>query len=237
MKRIMTIATKEVLFYFTNPVGYIFAGLLMIVSYWIFFQDFFVLNQATLGGLWGNMTFLLSLFIPALSMNSLAEEKKQGTWEVMLSLPVSETELVLGKFIGSWLFVMMTLLLALPAVITVLLLGKPDVGILAGGWVGLLLAASLQLAVGVFASSLSQQPIVGFLVAAVVLLLNNFIGQDMVLSRLPTVIAAIAGYASISWHSGQFGNGLFKLSDVMFFVSMSIIFLTLTVLSLKSRHK
>ncbi len=237
MKRIRTIALKEVWGYLTSPVGYVFAGLLLIVANWLFFQDFFLLNQADLTTLWNSLGFLLSIFIPALSMNLISEEKRNGNWEVILSLPVTEFELVIGKFIGAFLYIFVTLLLLSPTVITVLLLGKPDLGILIGGWLGVLGLAVVYLAVGIFCSSLSNQPAVGFLMATILLLVNNFIGQAGVLQRLPVFLGTIFEFLSITWHANQFGLGVVRLEDITFLVSTTGIFLLLTVLYLKARNK
>ena len=101
MKPLLTIAFKELKNYLSSPTGYVFTGLLLIVSNWLFLQDFFLVNVASLMPLWGNLGFLLSIFIPALAMNSISEEKRNGNWEVILSLPVSEVDFVLGKFVGN----------------------------------------------------------------------------------------------------------------------------------------
>lgn len=237
MKQIIAIAKKEILGYFSSPVGYVFAGLMLMVANWLFFQDFFVANQASLTPLWSNLGFLLSLFVPALSMNALSEEKKNGNWEVVLSLPVSESEMVLGKFLGLFFCVFVSLLLFLPTAVIVLVLGKPDIGVLVGGWVGVLFLAISYLAVGIFASSLSTQPVVAFMVAMFFLLINSFLGQDSILSRFPTQIASILGYISISWHSSHFADGVLQASDIVFFISFIGIFLVLTVMWLKARNK
>ncbi|MCL4384036.1 ABC transporter permease [Patescibacteria group bacterium] len=237
MKTILTIARKEVLGYFSSPVGYVFAGLMLLVANWLFFQDFFVANQANLAPLWNSLGFLLSLFVPALSMNALSEEKKNGNWEVILSLPVSETQMVLGKFLGLLFCVGVSLLLFLPTVGVVFYLGKPDTGVMAGGALGVLFMAVTYLAIGIFASALSNQAVVGFMVAMIFLLVNSFMGQDSILSRFPPLVSSVIGYLSISWHANRFADGLVQGSDVVFFVSFCAIFLILTVMWLKARNK
>src|SRR4030043_1273525 len=128
MKNILIIAKKEWLGFFSNGIGYIFAALLMVVSAWMYFSDLFVLGQADLGPLWATMAFLFSVFVPAISMGLIAEEKRNGNWEVILSMPVSEAEMVLGKFLGAGAYLLFTVLLSLPAVITIFWLGETEVG-------------------------------------------------------------------------------------------------------------
>ena len=237
MKNIINIAKKELRGYFNNPSGYVFAGLLLLVANFVFFQDFFMAGQANLASFWSILGLLMSLFVPAIVMGSIAEEKKNGTWEVLLSLPISETELVVGKFLGSLMFVIVVLVLTLPTVVTVFFLGMPDVGILAGGIIGMIFLVAAYLGVGIFCSSLSNQPVAGFLVGLVILLTNNLLGQETLTSRLPDYLRGAVAYLSIAWHSSLFSSGLIKLSDAVFFVSWVVIFLILTVLSLKSRDR
>lgn len=237
MRNIMTIAKREWLNFFINPTGYIFAGLLLIITNWMFFGDFFLLGQADLKQYWSVMVFLFSIFVPAIAMGLIAEEKKNSTWEIMLSMPVNEKQFVLGKFFGSALYLLFTIGLSLPVIVTVLVLGKPEVGIIVGGMIGTIFLALSYLALGIFMSSLSNQPIVGFLGSTVALLLNNLMGQDVFLSRLPSGIRSLFESLSLNFRSAKFGTGLVELTDLVFFISWIVIFLALTVLSLKSRSK
>ena len=236
MKPLLTIAFKELKNYLSSPTGYVFTGLLLIVSNWLFLQDFFLVNVASLMPLWGNLGFLLSIFIPALAMNSISEEKRNGNWEVILSLPVSEVDFVLGKFVGNFAAILFTLLFFLPTTLLVVIIGKPDVGIVFGGWLGIIFLASTYLAIGIFASALSNQAVVGFVVAAVGLLINNFVGQESVLQRLPGTLSEFVGYLSITAHTSQLSTGLVTVSNLVFFTGITTLFLTLTVLWLKLRN-
>jgi ABC-2 type transport system permease protein len=237
MKNIITIAKKEWKNYFTSPVGYIFAGLLLIVTNWLFFNSFFIVGQADLNPYWTNMALLLSLFVPAISMGLVADEKKNSTWEVLLSLPIDEKQLVLGKFFGCALYLLFSILLSIPVIITVYFLGKPDVGAIFGGLVGTIFLSLAYLSLGLFMSSLSSQSIVAFLGSSVLLIINNLLGQDVLLSKVPTMAKDFIGGLSLSWRSSRFSSGLIEINDLIFFVSWIIIFITLTVLSLKSRNK
>lgn len=237
MRSIITLAKKEWADYFISPVGYVFTSLLLVLANWLFFSDLFILGQADLGPFFSTLVFLLSVFVPAISMNLLAEEKKNSTWEVLLSLPVDEKEFVLGKFIGSGLYLLYTLGLSLSTVLIVYLLGRPDMGIVAGEMGGLILLSLAFLAVGIFMSSLSSQPIVGFLGSSVILIINNLMGQEIFVSRLPTTFGRLAQGVSLSYRFSNFSNGLVQVSDLVFFASFVMVFLILTVMSLKARNK
>lgn len=237
MKQIWIITQKEWLFLVKNPVGYIFAGLLMVVSAWMYFYNFFVLGQLDLTPYWTTLIFLLAIFIPAISMNLLADEKKQGNWEMLLSLPVNELQIVLGKFFGSFIYLLVTMLLSLPLIITLVLLGKPDLGIIFSQFLGTLLLGGSYLAVGIWFSGMTAQPIVAFLTTAVALIISNLANQSEILSRLPNSIQNILIQISLAGRTDNFLGGLIRVNDLVFMASWIVVFLTLAVLSLKARNK
>jgi ABC-2 type transport system permease protein len=237
MRKILTIARKEWQNYFTSPVGYIFAALLLVVVNWIYFGDLFLLGQADIRPYLTTMVYLFSIFIPAISMGLFADEKKNSTWEVLLSTPITEIQLVAGKIIGCGMYLLFTITLSLPTAITIFLLGKPDLGLMVSGYLGLILIGISYLSVGLFMSSLSNQAIVGFLGTAVFLILNSMIGQEVVLTRLPTVIKSMVEYLSLITHVTRINSGLITMTDILFFVSWVAIFMVLTVLTLKTRDK
>jgi ABC-2 type transport system permease protein len=170
-------------------------------------------------------------------MGLLADEKKNGNWEVILSMPINETQLVLGKLLGCAWYLLFTIALSLPVAITILLIGRPDVGIIVGGYIGLIMLGGAYLSVGLLASSLSNQSIVGFLGATVFLILDNMLGQDVVLARLPIFLRNIASALSLSARAGHFNEGLITLNDMVFYISWIAVFVILTIISLKNRDK
>ena len=237
MRNILTIARKEWQNYFTSPVGYVFAALLLVVVNWMFFNDLFLSGQADLTSYFSAMAFLFSIFIPAITMGLIADEKKNGNWEVILSMPVTETQLVAGKLLGSAMYLLFTILLSLPAAITMFVLGKPDLGIIVGEYVGILVLGLSYLSVGTFMSSLSNQAIVGFLGATVFLIVDNLLGQEVLLARLPTGLKNISQSLSLASRIGNFNSGLINFSDVLFFISWILVFAILTIVILKNRDK
>ena len=237
MKKIWIIAQKELQNYLTSPVGYVFAVLLLVVANWVFLGDFFVLGQADLKPYWSTLAFLLTIFVPAISMGLLADEKKNSTWEVLLSLPIEEKTLVLGKFLGCGIYLTGVVLMTLPMVIMTYFMGKPDVGILTGGMIGTWILSLTYLSIGLFMSSLSGQAMVGFLGTAVFLILNNLMGQETILSRIPSGIKGIVESLSLSSRTANIGSGLITSSDMLLLISVMATFIILTVVSLKARDK
>ncbi len=232
----LVILIKEIyLNYLISPLGFIFAGLFSTISLWLFFQNFFLIGQASLIPLFDLIPFLFLFFLPAVTMNLFAEEKKNRTWEVLLTLPTSEINIVLAKYLSGLLFTIFSLLLTSPAVVLILTLGKPDIGIILSGYLGVLLIAGSYLAVGIFFSSLTNNQIIAFTTTAFFLLVNFFSGQQIVLQRLPELLTTIISYLSLNYHFRFLIRGQLPLSSLVFYFSWIGIFLWLTVISLKTR--
>ncbi len=232
---IVLLAKEIYLNYLVSPLGYLFAGLFSIINLWLFFQNFFLINQASLIPLFDLMPFLLLFFIPAITMNLFADEKKTRTWEILLTLPTTELQIVLAKFLSSFTFALFGLILTSPAAILVCLLGKPDFGIILSGYLGAVLIAAAYLSVGLFISSLTNNQIVAFITTIFILLLNFFSGQQFILQRLPEFLTTVISRLSMSYHFQFLIRGQLPLASLIFYFSWLAIFIWLTVISLKSR--
>ncbi len=237
MKNIWTIAKKEWHYLFTNPLGYIFAGILLLVANWLFFGDLFLIGQAEMKNYWGVMTFLMSIFVPAIAMGVIADEKKSGTWEVILTTPINEIELIAGKMLGVGMYLALVVGLSWPVAATLALIGRPDFGQMVGGFLGAMLLAWAYLALSVFMSSLTNQSIVAFLSSTVILLVNSLLGQEGIAGKFPSLIKNILTAVSLNARASMFTNGLIEIGSLVFFVSWILIFSILSVLSLKARDK
>jgi ABC-2 type transport system permease protein len=237
MRNIWIIAKKEWRYFFTNPLGYIFAAVLLLVCNWLFLGDLFLIGQADMKPYWGVMIFLLSIFVPAIAMGSIADEKKNGTWEVLLTAPINETELVVGKILGGMMYLTLVIGLSAPITLTLLLLGRPDIGTIVGGYIGSLLLSWAYLSITVFMSSLTGQAIIAFLSSTVILLVNNLLGQSIISSKMPGFLGDLAINLSLGNRSAMFSSGLIEISSLLFFGSWIAIFTILSVLSLKTRDK
>jgi ABC-2 type transport system permease protein len=237
MKIIKAIALKEWRGWWMSPTGYIFAGLLLIVSNWLFFNDLFVLGQANVRPLFTILAFLLSIFVPAVAMGLLSEEKRRGTWEILLTSPANEWQVVVGKFVGTGAYLTSIMMMYGPAMVTVYLLGQLDYGLTISQWLMTVVLVWSYLAVGLFVSSLTIQPIVAFMLGTLALIANNLGSQEMVLVRIPGQWRELVAGLSLSFRADRMGSGLIELDNVLFFLSWMTIFLILTVIIIKNRGK
>ncbi|MBU2592336.1 MAG: ABC transporter permease subunit [Patescibacteria group bacterium] len=235
-KSLLTLFKKEVYYnYLISPLGYIFAALFSVISIWLFIQDLFLINQASLSPLFSLFPFLLLFFLPAITMNLFAEEKKSKTWEILLTLPTGEKEIVLSKFLSALVFAIFSMLMTIPLVVVVGILGTPDWGTIISSYLGVILLIACYISLGIFFSSLTKNPIVSFLGSISFLLVNFFLGQENTLSRLPVFLAKIISYLGLTFHYNSFTQGRIPIYSLVFFVSWIFIFLWLTIVSLKSR--
>lgn len=227
---------KEVSYYFYSPTGYIFALLFLGISSWLFLNDFFVANQSQIDSLLSFQLYLLTLFIPALTMGALADEKRNGTWELLLTMGINDTKLVLAKFMGALLSIIIFLLLGLTVPLLIAIFSKPDLGLYLSGYLGLFLILSAFISVALFASSLSSSSVVAFLISATGLLLNSLLASDQLVNRLPPQVAIIVEKLSLMSYMQEFNSGIIDFRSVATLVGFSVVFLILTVASLDSRN-
>jgi len=236
MNKIKAIAIKELLFFSNSPFGYLYLLIVLTISHWLFLSDFFVNNLSSYDSLFNNLYYLSIFFIPVITMNSLADEKKQANWEVILSLPVSDLELLIGKFLGILIYSLTSLLLLAPAIVTVFILGTPDIGIFFSQLIATILLFSAYISAGIFFSSLTSQPLLSFVYTFSLLLLNNLIVSQSVLSRFPPALAQLFHFLSLSSRVSIVSSGLVDLTNIFFFFSWVSIFLIASSLILKKRQ-
>ena len=156
MSNIFIIAKKDFKLYFTSPAAYIVLVMFLILSGWLFTNYLFVEGgQADLRSIFEVVPFVFLFFIPAISMKQIAEERKNGTMELLVTLPIKDSEIILGKFLATFYMVNLALLLTLTNVVTVALLGKPDWGVLISGYIGLGFLGAIFTAIGIYTSSIT----------------------------------------------------------------------------------
>jgi ABC-2 type transport system permease protein len=235
MRQVLYIAGKELRSYFVSPVAY------LVVAFWLigtgyFFSGAVILGQqADLRNLFGVVTILLLLISPALTMRLLAEESRTGTLELLLTAPVKDWSVVLGKFLGALgLYAVMIGLTLLYPILLVLFGGNPDWGPIWSGYLGLLLLGMLFLAVGLFASALTSNQMVSAVIAFVLLLLLFVISQ--LTPSLGTGVGDFLTKISVSERFDPFQRGIVDLRDVMFFLTASGLLLFLTVQVVEARR-
>lgn len=235
MKTILTIFWKEFRGYFNSPIAYIFIISFLVFTNWLFFKGFFLMNQSSLRSFFSILPWVFLFLAPAVTMRSWAEEKKLGTIELLMTLPVKDYEVVLGKFLASFIFLIVTLLCSIPLPLTVMLVGNPDIGPIWGGYLGAFLMGGAYLAIGCFASSLTENQIVAFIIAIFLSFALLIIGENLVIMNLPAALVPVFTFLGLGAHFESIGRGVIDSRDIIYYISIIGFFLFLNGLSVESR--
>ncbi|MEA2088475.1 MAG: ABC transporter permease subunit [Patescibacteria group bacterium] len=236
MNNIYTIFRKEIASYFNSPIAYIFIAVFLISSVWLFFQNFFLAGQASMRGYFYFLPWIFLFLAPAISMRSFAEEKRNGTLELLLTLPIKDWEVVLGKFLSNVVFVTVTILLSISIPISISSLGEMDMGLIVGGYLGAILLASSYLALGLFVSSFTKNQIVAFIIAIAGLFFLFILGSGFVLNVVPAFLVPIFSFLGLGTHFNNIIKGVVDTRDLVYYFSFIFLFLWLTVRSIESRN-
>ena len=228
-------AFKEIQIYFSSPVAYIVALIFMALSGFFFVRDLGnPFPEASLSNFFQGATFLLIPLAPALTMRLLAEEQKLGTIELLLTSPVRDWEVILGKYLASFVFLLFLLSLTSYYVILLLVFAKPDPGPIYSGYIGLILYGMAALSVGILTSTLTSNQIIAAVVGTgilVVLYATSFIG-DVVTGVWATIFNQL-GFTS---HFNDFDRGIIDSTHIVYFVTVTALFLFLSIRALESRR-
>jgi ABC-2 type transport system permease protein len=218
------VARRELAGYFATPVAYVFIVIFLMLSGAMTFTlgAFFSRGQADLQPFFNFVPWLFLFLVPALTMRLWAEERRLGTIELLLTLPLAQWQAVVGKFLAAWAFCAIALALTFPLWITVNVLGDPDNGVILAGYAGCLLVAGAYLAAGAALSALTKNQVIAFVLAVAVCFLFAAAGSPVVTEflsqRIPT-LAEVARQLSITERFGGFQRGVVALRDIVFFAS------------------
>ena len=235
MKNAIAVARREFRAYFESPIAYIFITAFLLLVNFLYLWTFFVAGQADMRPFFGFMPFVFLFLVPSITMRLWAEERKMGTLEVLLTLPVQEKEVVLGKFIASFLFMLIMLALTFNIPLLVGLLGNPDWGVIIGGYLGCLLMGASYLAIGLFASALSDNQIVAFILAIAICTAMLIVGDWFFLILVPDILVPLFNYLGLGAHFESMGRGVIDTRDLLYYVSIIGIFLYLNVNTVENR--
>lgn len=232
MRSTITIALKEFNSYMASPMAYVIIGIFLVLTGFFFQGSPSTYNETSINGFLGIGSILLLLLAAVLTMRSLAEEKKLGTIELLLTAPVRDSEVIAGKFLGS--LGMLTVMLALTLYYPILLVwfGDPDMGPIVTGYLGLFLLGCTSLAVGIFASSLTSNQVVSAVVAGGILGALWFLG--MAANLLPEAVGEVIGFFSLSQYFPDFMRGVIDTRAIIYYLSLTALFLFLAVRSLEN---
>ncbi len=229
------IMKRELNAYFTSPVAYIVCVLFLLFSGFTFFSTFFIAGRAELRAFFNMLPIMFSFFIPALTMRLFSEEQRVGSMETLLTLPVTVTDIVLGKYRAALISSVVLLVPSLSYVIVCYMFGTPDVGPIIGSYAGAILLAAAFTAIGIFASSCTKNQIVAFFIAFALCIFLTLISSFAVI--MPAQIAAIISFISADSHFDSISRGIIDTRDVLYFISLIAIFLVLTINTINNSRK
>jgi len=238
MNRIRAVAGRELRSYFNSPIAYVFLLVFAGAALFTFFNvnTFFARGIADLRGLFDAIPLLMVLLVPALTMRLWAEERKQGTMELLLTLPARDHELVFGKFLASWALLATGLGLTIVLPITASTLGALDWGPVVGGYIGALLLGAAYLAVGQFVSATTENQILAFILALVVCLGLYGLGLDSFAGLFPDRTAALLRSLGTGSRFSSIARGVIDLRDLVYYLSLTGFFLAASVGALRARR-
>ncbi|MDH3270046.1 MAG: Gldg family protein [Gemmatimonadota bacterium] len=236
MSRIFTVARREVRGYFDQPTAYVLIVAFLTITLFLAFRAMYATSVASLRPVFDLLPILFAIFIPAATMRTLAEERRGKTLEWLLAHPMTETELVVGKFLGVWLFVVLALAGTLPTALGVLLVSEADAGIVLAQYLGGVLLAGQLTALGLWASSITRNQITAFIVAAALSFTLFLIGMPIAQIGLPPAVSGALARLSVVSHFANVARGVVDLRDVLYFVSTGGLFLMLAVSAVSSER-
>ena len=235
MINVLTIFKKEFKSYFNSPIAYICITVFLAFTSWFFLRGFFLLNQANLRSFFGLIPWVFLFLVPALTMRLWAEEKKSGTIEILMTFPIRDFEVVSGKFLASFIFLVIMVALSFTLPLTAALLGDLDMGPVVGGYLGAFLLGGAYLAIGLFASSITENQIVGFITGVIISFTLFIVGEEFVTAQLPEFLGPILTYLGMGAHFNNIGRGLIDSRDIVYYLSIIGFFLFLNIRSVESR--
>ncbi|OGK09348.1 hypothetical protein A2767_03900 [Candidatus Roizmanbacteria bacterium RIFCSPHIGHO2_01_FULL_35_10] len=227
---------KELNYYLNNPIGYIVVILFAVFANLLFVKDIFIVGSASMRPFFNFLPWLLLIFIPALTMRILSEEKRTNTIEILLTLPISETQIVISKFLALVTVSGIGLLLTIGLPISLSVITKVYLPEILAGYTGGILLAGFYISLSMFFSSQTKNQVVAFLGSALTIFFLLVLGTDFTANVLPRVIHDFLIYFSPFNHLSNFVKGLIDLRSIFYFVSFIVMFLFLTIVDLEKRN-
>jgi len=241
MGKILLLTRREVSSYFVSPIAYVAMALFLVISGFIFsLADFHSGAPASMRSIFDVMMLILVFVLPIITMRSLSEERRSGTLETLLTAPVTDTQVVVAKFLGCWFFYVAMIAPTAVYIAALVAFGNPDFGPIASGYLGLVLLGGLYVAVGLMASSLTSNQVIASVTAFVILLVMSLLAP-WISTVVPTEawkipFREIVRQASVRSHYVDFSQGVVDLVHVVYFVAVTLFALFFTVKVLESRR-
>lgn len=220
MKQIMHICKKEFKDYFVSPIAYIVISIFLLVTGWFFFTPFFLYDQASLRNFFSLLPLIFSFIIPAVSMRLFSEELNVGSYETLLTLPVTFKDIIIGKFAASVAFVAIMLLPTLLYPISISFMGQLDIGPVIGGYIGSILLGGAFSSICLFASSLTRNQIIAFIIGVTICFALTML--DKMLFFMPQSLIGLLAYSGADFHFQNISKGIIDTRDILYFASIII---------------
>ncbi len=234
MRQATYILQKELKDYFVTPIAYIVITIFLVVTGWFFFSTFFLYNQASLRNFFNLLPLIFSFVIPAVTMRLFAEELSKGSYELLRTMPITSGDMIIGKFLAG---VVMTAAMLLPTIaypISISFLGELDWGPVIGGYLGAILLGGAFSAIGLFASAVTHNQIVAFIVGAAICFALTLV--DKMLFFFPETILSVVEYLGADFHFSNISKGIIDSRDLIYFLSVIFIGLYATYLVLMQKE-
>jgi len=223
---LLAIMKKELKSYFNSPIAYIVITIFLVFTGFFFFKDFFYFNQAEMRNLFQMMPLMLCFVIPAVTMKLLSEERQSGSFEILMTLPVSPGDVVLGKFFAGVIFSAAMVSPTLIYLVTVVFLGSPDPGPVIGGYIGVIFLSAAYTSIGLLASSFTRNQVIAFISSWAACFLLWLI--DKVVVFMPSVLGFLS-YIGTDFHFQNIARGLIDSRDIIYFISICVLSLMFTI--------
>jgi ABC-2 type transport system permease protein len=239
-RHIWTIAKRELVGYFASPVAYVFIVIFLLLNGFFTFMlgGFFERGEASLNSFFIWHPWLYLFLVPAAGMRLWSEERRQGTMELLLTMPITPWQAIVGKFVASWLFLILALALTFPVVMTVNYLGHADMGAIFAGYFGSVLLAGAYLAVTCMTSALTRNQVISFILSVVVCFFLILAGWEPVTNLMvrwaPDWLVNTVASFSVMPHFSSFQRGVIDFRDMIFFVSLCVFPLFITGVILRN---
>jgi ABC-2 type transport system permease protein len=234
MRQFTHVMEKELKDYFVTPIAYIVITIFLVVTGWFFFSTFFLYNQASLRSFFNLLPLTFSFIIPAITMRLFAEELNRGSYELLMTMPVTFADIIIGKFLAGLIMTAALLAPTLAYPISIMFLGQLDWGPVIGGYLGAILLGGAFSAIGLFASAITHNQIVAFIVGAAVCLALTLVNK--MLFFFPESILNIVEYLGADYHFANIAKGILDTRDLIYFFSIIFVGLYGTYLALLQKE-
>ncbi|MCX7834783.1 MAG: ABC transporter permease [bacterium] len=235
MNIILSIMKKELKTYFNSPIAYVVIGVFLLVSGWFVSTNLFIIGVCDLRVFFQIAPLIFMFFAPAITMRLISEERKTGTIELLVTMPIRDSQIIIGKFLAAVILLATALLFTAPFGLILMFLGDIDHGPFIGGYIGLLLMGSAYLAIGVLGSSLTENQVVAFIVGLAISFI--FFMFDKISIYIPAFLSSILQYFAIDFHFENIARGVIDSRNVIYYLTLIVVMLSASVAVLEGRKQ